>query len=340
MEWASLIFLSIAILQVKLSLEEDMKYPLDESFAFLQKAVAPSSESMLRAANFLMDILPKKTNSDDEMTVQHIKITADDGEELTAYLYEPAELKGDAPCLVYIHGGGFTTKAAPMYYSCAWKLAESVPCKLLFADYRMALDYPFPTPAEDCYATLKWAFDHAAEYQIDPSRIAIGGDSAGGNLAAGVSLMARDRGLTMPCFMMLLYPVLDRRMQTESMRLFSDTPMWNSVLNKQMWDYYLPNGADTPNLEYASPAEASSLAGLPTAYIETAEFDCLRDEGIAFAAALKAAGVPVQHREVDGAPHGYDVAMRSPVTRACMEQRIENLRKAFGINEVPYTLPG
>ena len=155
----------------------------------------------------------------------------------------------------------------------------------------------------------RWLWENAAALRIDPARIAAAGDSAGGNLAAALCLMAREQRLPMPCAQMLLYPVLDARMETESYRQFTDT-------------------SAAPR-EWLSPAESASLQGLPGAYIETAEFDCLRDESAQYAAHLAREGVPCEYHPIRNAMHGYDIAVNSDFLRPVMAYRIEFLRKVF-----------
>lgn len=150
---------------------------------------------------------------------------------------------------------------------------------MVFVDYRWAPRHAFPVGVEDCYAAFQWVYQKAEEIGIDPDKIAMGGDSAGGALAAAVCLMARDRKASKICFQMLIYPVTDARQVTESVKEFIDTPLWNGKQNQKMWKLYLGQGVH-PNKAYASPMEAASFNNLPDAYIEVAEFDCLRDEGI------------------------------------------------------------
>jgi acetyl esterase/lipase len=159
-------------------------------------------------------------------------------------------------------------------------------------------------------------------------KIAVAGDSSGATLAAAVSLMARDRMGFTPRFQMLIYPATDRRMQSSSMQRYTDTPMWNSELNRLMWMGYLPNPA-IGEIAYASPAEATDLSHLPTAYVETAEFDCLRDEGIAYARALKAAGVPTALCNTKGTMHGYDIVRTARTSRIAIARRIKFMREHF-----------
>ena len=243
-------------------------------------------------------------------------------------LFEPRGIVENSPCLVYYHGGGFFFGAAWYHYKIAKRYALEVGCKLAFVQYRLAPKNPHPTPSEDCYAALKWTFENSSRLGIDKNRIAVGGDSAGGALAAAVCQMARDRGTDMPCFQLLVYPVTDRRMDTESNRKFIDTPMWNSTLSAMMWQGYVQD-ENLSNIAYASPMEANSFAGLPDAYVETAEFDCLRDEGIAYADALKAAGVDVVLNETKGTMHGFDAATGATVSKNAVARRIQYMKKMF-----------
>ena len=154
----------------------------------------------------------------------------------------------------------------------------------------------------------------------------IGGDSAGGNLATAVTLMARDRFLSIPTALLLIYPAADRRMVTESMKKYTDTPVWNANLSKMMWNAYL--GEQIPeHIEYASPIESSSFKGFPPTYIEVAEYDCLRDEGILLYERLKDENIEVEFCEIKNACHGFETAVGSSITRECINRRINWLQK-------------
>jgi acetyl esterase/lipase len=237
-------------------------------------------------------------------------------------------METSAPCLVYYHGGGFFFGGAGYHYKLAKRYALEADCKVVFAQYRLAPKHPHPTPAEDCYAVLRWTYENAEGLGVDRGRIAVGGDSAGGALAAAVCHMARDRHTDMPCFQLLVYPVTDRRMQTESCRVFTDTPMWHSRLSAKMWQGYVQE-EDPPNLAYASPMEAARFDGLPPAYVETAEFDSLRDEGEAYAEALRGAGVSVVLNATKGTMHGFDIVENAPTAQAAAEARIAYMRERF-----------
>ena len=263
---------------------------------------------------------------DEACTASSAKIRSYDGADLTAFILTPTGSESSAPCLVYYHGGGFFFGGALHHYRVAKRYATQTPCKLIFVQYRLAPEHPYPTPVEDCYAALRWTFENADFLGIDKKRIAVGGDSAGGALAAAVCQMARDRGTDAPCFQMLIYPVTDRRMQTESQRIFTDTPMWNARLSKKMWRIYLQDASAFP---YASPMEASVFSDLPPAYVETAEFDCLRDEGADYAEALHTAGVATELNEIKGVMHGFDIARNAPITKSSIAGRIEYMQNFF-----------
>ncbi|MBQ2712474.1 MAG: alpha/beta hydrolase, partial [Clostridia bacterium] len=174
-----------------------------------------------------------------EVEVSRQKIKGYQQGEIEVLCFSPRGVAPKAPCLVYYHGGGFFFGAAGYHYKLCMQYAAELGCKIVFVQYRLAPKSPFPIPVEDCYAAYKWTVSHADMLGIDVNRIAVGGDSAGGCLAAAVSLMLRDRGDVLPLFQLLIYPVTDRRMQTESNKKYTDTPMWHSRLSVKMWQSYL-----------------------------------------------------------------------------------------------------
>ncbi len=267
-------------------------------------------------------------NSDCEASVTVEAVKSYDGKSFSVFLIEPHGLDELCPCLVYCHGGGFFFEGAGYHYRLAKQYALECKCRVIFVQYRLAPKNPHPTPAEDCYAALQWTFENAQRLRIDKEKIAVGGDSAGGALAAAVCQMARDRGTHMPLFQLLIYPVTDRRMDYSSCRNYTDTPMWNAKLSVKMWQGYVQEENAT-NIAYASPMEAASLEHLSTAYVETAEFDCLHDEGIAYANALKNAGVNVTLNETHGTMHGFDIVEKAQITKAAVMARIEFMKKHF-----------
>ena len=191
--------------------------------------------------------------------------------------------------------------------------------------YRTAPENPFPAPVEDAYSSLLWVNEHADELGINKDKIAVGGDSAGGALAAAVTQMARDRKGPEICFQMLIYPVTDCTQTSSSIKEFFDAPNWNANLTRQMWQLYLKDGYKNM-LPYASPMCATSFSNLPPAYIETQEFDCLRDEGNNYAYKLQESDVEVTLKQLKGTIHGFDVNGNTNLTKQALMER-ENILK-------------
>lgn len=304
-----------------------MRYAIDKSF-FPFSLFAPPIKSA-RMAGMMNGFIkpPAGLLRDKEITVTEETIRCTDNAQISVFVMQPGNIRTDR-CLVYMHGGGFFFDAAHYHYNNAKQYCLQTPCKVIFVRYRLTPKHPFPIPAEDCFAAWLWTHENADRLGISKNKIAVGGDSAGGALAAAVTLMARDRKAPAPLFQILVYPVVDRRMQYQSHKKFTDTPMWNSKLSVKMWDGYLPNKT-AKNIEYASPMEAESFENLPTAFVETAEFDCLHDEAIAYASALQRAGVAVTVSETKGTMHGYDIVQNAPATKESVAKRIQFMQTCF-----------
>lgn len=305
-----------------------MKYPIKKEFIPYSRFAPPIQNAKIAGWMGSMMKPPRWIWTDHEVSVKKELIKSYDGEKIEILIFDPCGIKEPAPCLVYYHGGGFFFGGAGYHYKLAKQYALGTACKVVFVQYRLAPKKPHPTPAEDCHAALKWMFENADKLNVDRNKIAVGGDSAGGALAAAVCQMARDRRTDMPIFQLLVYPVTDRSMQTESCKKYTDTPMWNAKLSATMWKGYV-QGEDTPDIIYASPMEAKHFGDLPSAYVETAEFDCLHDEGIAYAEALKLAGVAVELNETKGTMHGFDIAEKASTTKAAVAKRIDYMQKSF-----------
>ncbi len=195
-------------------------------------------------------------------------------------------------------------------------------------EYRLAPEPPFPAGVEDCYAALRWVHDSADALGVDARRVAVGGQSAGGGLSAATALLARDRGGPGLYFQFLGIPELDHRLETSSMRAFTDTPLWNRPNAILSWRYYL--GPDCAEVSpYASPAIAQDLRGLPPAYVTTMEFDPLRDEGIVYALRMMEAGVPVELHSYPGTFHGSAAVTTAEVSRRGQRELMGVLARAF-----------
>ncbi len=302
------------------------KYAISREFFPWNLFAPPISEKFLAVAVPHMKA-PKALWRDPNLDVTRHEVTSYDGEKITCLILSPKGLSENAPCLIYLHGGGFVLAAAEYHYKNAMRYAKEVGCKVVFPQYRLAPQHPHPVFFEDCYAAFCWTYDHAEELGIDIQRIGIGGDSAGSTLAVGVCMMARDRQHSVKFrFQMLPYPYLDARGNSESCKTFTDTPMWNSSLSDRIGPMTKVD-RERPDYVLYSPVEAESFKGLPPAYIETAEFDCLHDDGILYASLLRSAGIEVTLNETKGTMHGFDIVMKAPTTLAAMEKRIAFMKR-------------
>jgi acetyl esterase len=246
--------------------------------------------------------------------------------EVPVRIYRPWG-DGTRPALVYFHGGAFVLGQVELFDAMCGAYAANADIIVVSVDYRLAPEHPFPAGVEDCYAAVEWITAHAADLAVDPAAVAVGGLSAGGALAAAVTLMARDRNGPTIAFQLLVNAVLDDRLETVSVQAFTDTPLWNSHDVSVMWDLYL--GPERRHVSpYAAPARATDLSGLPPAYVLTSQFDPLRDEGIAYALRMLQAGVPVELHNVVGAFHGFDV-FPTAISRAAAAEQHAALRRAL-----------
>ena len=256
----------------------------------------------------------------------------DGATEVMVRLYRPAALPLNAPALYWVHGGGMVMGSVDMNDPYCAGIADRLNVLVASVEYRLAPEHPFPAPLEDCYAGLAWLASAAEELGIDPGRIAIGGASAGGGLAAGLALLARDRGEVRPCFQLLVFPMLDDGNVTRSSHAIQDGRLWNRDANLVGWNAYLAGAAGTEAVSpYAAPARAQDLAGLPPAYINVGTLDLFVDEDIAYAQALIASGVPVELHVYPGVFHGSpNLVPTSPVSQRWAADELAALERALG----------
>ena len=242
-------------------------------------------------------------------------------------LYWPSDA-ANLPILVWYHGGGWVVGDLESGDATCRRLANLAQCIVINVDYRLAPEHPYPAAVDDAYAAVVWAAQNAPRFRGDASRIAIGGDSAGGNLAAVVAQLLRDRGGPPIVRQVLIYPVCDGAMSTPS---FHENDRYGLTPQSMAyyWAHYCPPGTDRMQ-PGASPAYAKSLAGLPPAHVVTCEYDPLRDEGNAYAEALRAAGVPVDAEEMAGQIHGsFNNAHAFPRAMQAVETVAAALKAAF-----------
>ena len=303
------------------------KYSISKDYGVFRYFKPPVSEAMcLVAAKVLLP--PPFFKSNDKVTVEKRQIKSYDGYDLTVYVISPRGIKEPCPCLVNFHGGGFVFEGAPHHYRLAMLYAQKAECKAIYVKYRLAPKYKYPVAFEDCFAALKWTYENADELGIAPDNIGVGGDSAGGTLAAAVCHMNKDRQTNIPIrFQLLAYPFLDIRNSSESAKKYKDTPMWNSRLSDKVKPLILSGYTDKP--VYLSPVEIENLSGLPEAYIETCEFDCLHDDGISYNKLLMENGIKTELFETSGTMHGYDIVLKAPVTLKAINKRTEYMKRIF-----------
>jgi len=223
---------------------------------------------------------------------------------LAVRFYRPKAAPSPSPCVIYLHDGAFIKGSLDSGDSIAWGVAEQVGVVVVSVDYRLAPEHPFPAGVEDCFAAIRYLAEHGGNHSIDPKRIAIWGDSAGGNLAAAVCLMARDRGGPKIAAQALNYPCLTDDLSAEAFTRFGDAPGLRTKVIDDAWTLYL--GGERPSQNaYAAPLKAANFGRLPPAHVHYAEYDCLADDARRYASLLKRAGGVVAVRCAERMLHGF-----------------------------------
>lgn len=253
------------------------------------------------------------------MKIKTYKIKGYKDQKIKVFYIKHRKQNSSKKALIYLHGGSFQLEGTPFHIRNLSKISFQSGHNAIYVKYRLAPKYAFPVGLEDCYKAYRWVKENADILEIDVNHISIGGDSAGGNLAIGVACLIRDRLKVSFSKVLLFYPVIDHRQVTDSIKQYVDTPVFNTLLNKDMWDIYLENG-DFGMLEYTSFIE-SNLHDFPETYIETAQYDCLRDEGIMFAEKLKGLGIDVYERHTMHSVHGYDGVFYSKFMKNRIKER-------------------
>ncbi|MBI4934233.1 MAG: alpha/beta hydrolase [Actinobacteria bacterium] len=250
-------------------------------------------------------------------------------EGVTVRVHRPVGVDGALPCLVWMHGGGLVLGSALGDDARFDAWCARFGCVGVSVEYRLSPETPYPGPHDDCYAALTWVRDHADELGVDPDHIGIGGASAGGGLAAGVGLRARDERLPV-AFQLLIYPMIDDRQITTSSAWID--PIWPPAANTYGWTAYLGATKGGPDVSpYAAAARATDLTGLPPTFVCVGALDGFSDEDIDFAVRLRHAGVPTELHVYDGAPHGFDSLLATTgVAQRCVTDMEEWLAIQFG----------
>lgn len=290
----------------------------------------PYNKAIIKCANIFQTVSFNLTRVPKEVINRNITIKGYKGLKFKVEIFEPADVKGKLPCLIYVHGGAFSYKASAYHKKLACIYAAKVGCRVYFPDYHLTPKYPYPAAYNDVLALYKYIMENAKEFGIDNEKIGIAGDSAGASIAALICNNYERENLKRPCVQMLVYPLVDVDMQTDSMKKFSDTPLWNSQNNKRMWRYYC-NNLKSEDIYGASPMHSSLPEEFPYTYIETAEYDCLHDEGIIYGKRLREAGADVEINETIGTIHGYDSAINTQIAVSNVKKRILFLKNGFNL---------
>lgn len=248
--------------------------------------------------------------------------------DVTVRVYTPSAATGVVlPGILYIHGGGMIIGDLDGEHLRAEMLCQLTNAVVVSTNYRKAPEDPYPAQVNDCYAALTWMSEHVGELDVDPSRLAVYGGSAGGNLAIATTLMARDRSGPRISFLMAPYPMLDDRNELPSTREVTEVGIWDRAGNIEAWEWFL-GGQEADG--YAAPARAENLAGLPPTFIDVGEMDLFRDEDIAFVARLVQAGVPTEFHLYPGAYHASEVfAPEAELSQRIWAARIAALHRAL-----------
>jgi acetyl esterase/lipase len=250
--------------------------------------------------------------------------------DIDLHVFRPAGVTGVLPCIYHIHGGGYVMGKVSDYDPLVRPLIADLQCVMVSVEYRLAPETNFPGPIEDCYAGLAWTIANADRLGIDPTRLGVMGQSAGGGYAAALALMVRDRGEHTLAFQHLIYPMLDDRTCTSAPHPYAGEFIWTAQSNRFGWTSLLghaPGGDDVS--PYAAPARAIDLGNLPPAYIATGALDLFVDEDVDYAARLIRAGVPVELHVYPGGYHAFDIFADGPVSQQARRDSHEALRRAL-----------
>lgn len=298
----------------------------------LEEEIVPGYDALTvsSARELSSGIYGQETNRVAVDTVRDISIVGPDGDDLPLRVYAP-EGNGH-PVVLWVHGGGFTLGGIDTHDPTCRRLVDHLDCVIVSVDYRLAPEHEFPAGLQDVYCAAKWIKSNAEEIRADPTRFAIGGQSAGGNLAAATTHLARDRDEEMFEYQVLIYPITDHNFDTVSYRKNAEGYYLTREKMKWFWNNYLPHEIDGAN-PYVSPLRAHDFSDLPPATVITAGFDPICSEGVQYAEKLEEAGVPVNAINYEDMIHAFFVMYDDgpPQTREAMEEIRRDLASVFDL---------
>jgi acetyl esterase/lipase len=309
-------------------IDPECRVPLDGLLEALPGGFNSIPDIVARRATVQQILSSMEVPENPNVTTEDRVVPGPEGEpDISVRIYRPAGATGTLPGIYYIHGGGMILGDVAGEDIAATMLCEQVGAVVVSVEYRLAPEHPHPAPVEDCYAGLRWMTDNTGDLGVDADRIAVYGASAGGGLTIATALLARDRGGPAIRFMMPIYPMIDDRNETASSQEITDIGIWDRAGNIEAWAWYL---GGKPADEYAAPARAVDVSGLPPAFIDVGTVDLFRDEDIAFAQRLMAAGVPCELHVYPGSYHAAETfAPDAALSRRIWASRIDALRHAL-----------
>lgn len=331
---SALIAAGVAVAQTPSKASKEMQKVLDALKSLGGKPIETLTPEEARkqptpadAVKKVMQQESKSTAPDASVTVKDMNVPGPIG-EIPVHIYTPAGA-GPFPIMVYFHGGGFVIADTKTYDASPRALAAGANAIMVAVDYHQAPEHKFPAAPNDAYVAYLWVLQHAKEFNGDPARVAVGGESAGGNLAAVVSMMARDKKAALPVHQLLVYPVTDNDMTNASYKANAEAKPLNKAMMQWFFKYYAtPEDGTNP---YALPMKAKTLKGLPAATVITDEIDPLRSEGKAYAERLKKDGVAVAYQDYTGVTHEFfGMGAVVPEAKKAEDFAIGELKKAFG----------
>lgn len=283
----------------------------------------------VRPFQWLTAAMPK-SRAPEGIRADDVAISGDDQHHrIRLRIYRPANVKPDSPALLWMHGGGLIIGSPRQNDRAMFNLVGELGIVVVSVDYRLAPQHPFPGPLDDCHTALKWVYTRGKDLGIDPNRIAIGGESAGGGLAASLAQRVHDTGELRPALQLLIYPMLDDRSSLRTDVPHRDLLTWTPRNNRFGWESYLGRACGSDALPpYAVPARRTDLSGLPPAWIGVGTLDLFHDEDVEYARRLVSAGVDCELVTVAGAFHGFDqFDLDLSVVQGFRQSQFEALRK-------------
>ena len=304
------------------------KYGINSEFDDLAKVPVPKTKFQIKLIQLAYRNLSKKQTSTDSIKIRSIEVPTRSSPHnaVTVLEYSDSGIDDDkeTPCILFLHGGAFMFPAKPYHYSLAEKIVKRIPCRLFFVLHDLAPKYNPPVQNKEAFDVYHYLLDNYEELHIDEKRIVVMGDCSGGTMAAATALLARDHGIIPPAGLLLLYPSLDSNGNSASRASFTDVPIINGEAITAYKKLIHPD-EEEGNRYYIFPAEAESLSGLCDTYIETAEFDALHDEGVAFAKRMEEEGGRVILNETKGTVHAFDMAKDSSILEEAVRRRVDFL---------------